>query len=381
MEQQRVIHLINSGGFYGAERAVLEFCRASLGGAFSPILINFYDLRKPHLELHERAQKEGIPTRLLPCRSRLDFRTLRELRRLILLEKGDIIHCHGFKADFYGLLVGKSLKIPLITTIHGWTGLNMINRVYQFLDGLFLHFFDRVVALGEENRKKLIKFGVNPRAISIIPYGIHCDDPAQGPKRISPARFGLKEDDIVVGVIARLNLEKGHHHLLKAARIVIDRVPGVRFLLVGDGPLRSQLDQEVDALGLAESVIFAGFQSDMNSIYSLLDMVVLASLREGLPLTILEAMAAGLPVVATRVGEVHDVVRHGATGFLVEPGDEIGLAEAILELTKNPHRCAEMGNLGRRLIEDRFGSARMGENYTALYAEVIRGRLGKERYR
>lgn len=372
MRQHHVMHLINSGGFYGAERAVLELCKASLGGAFPALLVNFFDLRKPHLELHERAEKEGASTRLILCSRRLDFHALKELRHLITLENVEILHCHGFKADFYGLLAGKSLKIPLVATNHLWTGASRIIRWYERLDGLFLRFFDHVVAVSEPIRAALTKAGVAPRRITIIHYGLS-NDRSSSPASAEMLRkkFRLALNDKVIGVIARLSPEKGHHHLLRAARIVGEKDSKARFLLVGDGPLRPVLERDVNALSLGGSVIFAGFQPDMQSIYSLLDIVVLASLREGLPLTILEALAAGLPVIATPVGDVPEVVQDGVTGLLVEPGDEVGLAEAILDLLRDPERRTEMGRQGQKLIAERFSAQRMGQQYAEVYAKVL----------
>lgn len=376
MKRPRVLHLISSGGFYGAERAVLDLCRASLKGLFSPLLASFLDLRKPHLELHEAAGREGVPTRLIRCRHAVDLYAVRQIRQVLLEDKIDIMHCHGFKADFHGLLAGRLVGIPLVATNHLWTGSNRIVRWYEWLDGFVLRFFDRVVAVSAPIRDDLTRAGVALRRVAIIPYGICLDgDVVPSPEALR-SEFGLKPGEIIIGVIARLSPEKGHCHLLRAAQMVLQQEPRARFLSVGDGPLRSMLEQEVEARGLKGSVVFAGVRRDMPRIYALLDLVVSASLREGLPLSLLEALAAGCPVIATRVGDVPRIVRDGITGILVEPGDEAGLAQAILDLLKDASLRDKLGQEGKRLVEEYFTAERMARDYATLYGDILTVSIG-----
>ena len=367
----RVLHLISSGGFYGAERAVLDLCRASLEGPFSPILASFFDQRKPHLELHEAAIRNEIPTRLVRCRHAMDLCAILQIRQILLQDEIEVLHCHGFKADFHGLLAGKLAGVPLVATNHLWTGSSRMIRWYERLDGFVLRLFDRVVAVSAPIRDDLTKAGIAVRRITMIPYGIcQASDVGPSPEALR-SEFGLKTNDIIIGVIARLSPEKGHCHLLRAAQIVVQHEPRARFLLVGDGPLRSVLEQEVEACGLKGVVIFTGARRDMPTIYALLDLVVSSSLREGLPLSLLETLAAGLPVIATRVGDVPTIVRDGVTGILIDPGDEAGLARAILDLLNDATRRRNLGLEGKRLVEECFTAKRMARDYAALYGDLL----------
>jgi glycosyltransferase involved in cell wall biosynthesis len=369
--RRQVMHLISSSGFYGAERVVLDLCRASLSGPFPPLVASFFDLREPHLELHEAAEKEGLPTRLLTCRGRMDLNALQQLRHVLIQDGVKILHCHGFKADFYGLLTGRPLKIPLIATSHLWTKSSPVIRWYERLDGLCLRFFDRVVAVSSPIRDELVRAGVPGKKVTVIPNGLYVDDFSHNGRGVLRSELGLGEEEIVIGTIARLSPEKGHGHLLRAARAVLQEEPKARFLLVGDGPLRRTLEQEVAAMGLTGSVIFGGERTDMPEVYALSDLIVSASLREGFPLSILEALAAGRPVVATRVGGVPEIVQDGVTGILVDPGDEVGLAKAILGVLRDAPRRRALGRAGRKVVEERFSVHRMAREYFEVYAGVV----------
>ncbi len=377
MGRRRVLHLISSGGLYGAERVVLNLCQASLTGPFSLLLATFFDRREPHLELEEAASRAGVSTRLIACRRRLDLRALRQIRHLLVREQVEILHCHGFKADFYGLVVGRSLGIHLVATHHGWAGSSRIIRWYERVDGLCLRFFDRVVAVSGSKREDLTRAGVSTDRVVVIPHGIHLDHPSPGAEGKLRSELGLGAGERVIGVVARLSPEKGHRHLLEAVRLVLQAEPKTRVLLVGDGPLRTALEGEVRALGLEGSVVFAGFRRDMPEVYAIIDIVVSASLREGFPLSLVEALAAHRPVVATRVGDVPEIVRDGVTGVLVEPGDEGGLARAILGLLRDPARRGALGREGRKLVEERFTADRMARAYAAFYAEVVDESVGR----
>ena len=370
----RVVHLISSGGFYGAERVVLDLCLAGIGENVRPLVACFNDLRKPHIELYEAARNAGIAAHLIECKSQIDFLAFQQIKKVLERERADILHCHGFKADFYGFFCKMLLKTTIVATSHLWTASRPLFRFYERVDALCLRFFDHIAAVSVPIHKDLVRSGIDPASITIVPNGIHFrsqkDEGAGGTQR---SKLGLKPGEIAIGCIARLSPEKGHRHLLHAAKSVLEAMPHARFVLFGDGPMRGKLEEEAATLSLREAVLFAGFRDDMDTIYPLLDLVVSSSYREGLPMSLLEAASYGIPIIATPVGDVAELIEDGVSGILVKPGDEAGLAGTIVSLLKAPDRMREMGRRGKERVEARFSARRMVRDYAAIYRKVTEG--------
>jgi glycosyltransferase involved in cell wall biosynthesis len=184
--------------------------------------------------------------------------------------------------------------------------------------------------------------------------------------------FGVQAQGLLVGTVGRLHPQKGFASLLAAVARVRERLPAIRLLLVGGGALRRDLVARAEALGLAEVVIFAGSRGDVPEILAALDLFVLPSLWEGLPNAVLEAMAAGLPVVATAAGGTPEVVVDGETGLLVPPGDVTALAEAIERLLRDPGLRRKMGEAGRKRVEGHFTIEQTVAQTVALYETLLR---------
>ena len=185
----------------------------------------------------------------------------------------------------------------------------------------------------------------------------------------------------VVGIVAKLSAVKGHEHFLRAAARVRERRSDVIFLVVGDGPLRPQLESLTEELGLADAVRFVGVRKDIPEVLGLMDVFVLSSLSEGAPNVILEAMAAGLPVVASNVGGVPDIVRDGETGRLVEPGDHEALADAVLDILNDETRAGLMGRLARNVVRGEHDIDLVVEHAEQVFEELIAGGTPAEQRR
>lgn len=190
--------------------------------------------------------------------------------------------------------------------------------------------------------------------------------------------LGIKEGDKVVSIIACLRPEKGHEVFLKAARELLDRRFDLKFLLVGDGPRRGPLEQLKGRLGLGERALFLGERKDIPELLSITDVFVLSShpVTETLPLAVMEAMASGVPVVATSVGSVPELVEDGATGRLVAPADPRGLAEAVAFLLDNPQEAKRMADRSRRLVREKYSVSKMVAEYEELFSRLS-GRVRK----
>jgi len=212
-------------------------------------------------------------------------------------------------------------------------------------------------------------YGIPTDRFAVIANGVDLNPFVSSSNR--RAEFGLDPKTPVVGMVARLVPQKDPVTFLRMARLVSEQVPHVCFLLVGDGPLRSTVEQKVQELELRDRVIVTGFRSDIPELLQTMDVVVLTSRWEGLPLTLLEAMGAARPVVATLVAGSSEVVVDGETGFLVAPGDPTQIATAVTQLIQNPAQRQAMGEQGRRRVGRDFSLARMVEETARVYRSVL----------
>ncbi len=316
-----------------------------------------------HLELADECEKNGIETAIFPCRGKIDIRAVLSLRAFLKERDIGCVHCHGYKADIYGRLATSGLDTLRIATCHNWLDAQSKMKVYGFLDRWFLKGYDKVVAVSEEVKEKVLDGGVNPERVCLVRNGIRLDRFGEAERRqASRERLGIGEEAVVIGTVGRLSEEKGHRTLLRAARTILESHPEVVFLLIGDGPLKEVLEREFDS----PAIVFAGVRSDVADLYTSMDIFVLPSLTEGLPMVLLEAMASGLPVVATAVGEV-PAVMNGDCGILVEPDDEGSLRRALAALVEAPEERRALGEAGLRRVKEGFGSGRMIDSYLRIY--------------
>ena len=229
-----------------------------------------------------------------------------------------------------------------------------------------------VVAVSSRIRNRLVEEdGVLPEKTTVVPNAVVAPgagpDPRGAPEGIPEGWRGAP----LVGVVARLQPEKGVAGFLKAAARVRSFAPRARFVVVGDGPLREELEVLADRLGVARNVRFLGYRSDARSIMAGLDVLVVPSSTEGSPLVVLEGMAAGLPIVASDVGGIPDQVRDGREGFLVPPNDPARLGDAILALLRDPHRARALGEAARRRAASEFSHAAMVRRIEAVYRTAL----------
>jgi glycosyltransferase involved in cell wall biosynthesis len=311
------------------------------------------------------------------------FNDLFALAELILLmrgEKYDIVHSHNSKAGFIGRLAARITRVPAIVhTIHGFA-FHDIERpprraLFRSLERFAAPMADKLIVISNPLREWGLGSGIGkPEQYVTIYSGIElgrfqADLDVEKIKR----ELGISPDDLVVGAVSKLWEGKGHRCLLRAARDVVDKIPGVKFLFVGEGYLRGELESLRDSLGLQDKVIFTGFRSDIPEITACFDIAVLASLFEGLGRVLLEAMAVGKPVIASRVGGIVDVVDDGLTGILVPPGDEKALVSALIRLLSDGDPRKRMGEAGKRKIDSRFSAKTMVNEIEKVYNELISG--------
>jgi glycosyltransferase involved in cell wall biosynthesis len=216
--------------------------------------------------------------------------------------------------------------------------------------------------------------GINSSKIAVVHNGIEANSfrLCSLAKEDKKSEFGFTQSDKIIGTVARIHKQKGHAYLLAAAREVIERFPTAKFLIVGDGPLKNGMEKLSLELGISENVIFTGFYRDIPGILSVLDVFVLPSLWEGLPITILEAMSMKKAVIATRVSGNPEVIEDNVTGILVPSKDSHSLAQAIIRLVENEDARLKMGEAGYNRVSRLFSVKKMVEETAAIYERLIK---------
>jgi glycosyltransferase involved in cell wall biosynthesis len=290
----------------------------------------------------------------------------------------EVLHSHGYKTDVLLAALRPFARRPplppLLATNHNWTGATPALRVYERLDALALRTFARVAAVSRASRAEMLARGLRPERVAVVPNGIAL--PAAAPDR-ERARAALARlvpaagRAPVVGYLGRLSPEKGARELAEALGSPL--LAEARAVLVGDGPLRGEVEAALAARGLAGRAHLLGWRDDAAALLPAFDVLVLPSWREGVPLAALEAFAAGVPLVASRVGGMPDVVRDGETGLLVPARDPAALAAALASLLGDADRRRAMAAAAARDVRERFSAAAMARAYLDLYRAAAAG--------
>lgn len=379
----RVLHLISSGGMYGAEAVTLNVSRSlnemrAKGERHWSGLGLFTSEAQPNTELYAAAAREGVEAFPIACRGQLDASVPGSIQALARRVKADVVHAHGYKSDLYGFIAvrgtgvrgtavrGTAVRgsaVPIVSTCHTWHDVSVALRVYGLLDRRVLRYFAGVVAVSEEIREILLRSGVSADRIRLIANGVNLRR-FGGSTRIRGAGEALR-----VGLVARLAVEKGIDVFVRAAAQVLTQLPKTTFVVAGEGPERAALEELIATLGIGHAFELAGRREDMPAFYEELDLLVSASRQEGMPMALLEGMAAGLPLVATPVGEVPKLIEAGC-GTLVPVDDAAALATAMVEQLRNPEKRKNDGRASRDCIRTHYSTERMTEEYLALYRQV-----------
>lgn len=372
---------------------VLHVARPSDGGIKKHILtlIEYSDreifdhmVACPPGAVTDTFKNRGIRTFTLPIKGsisvRPDIQAITILTCIIRENRLDIVHCHGYKAGLVGRAAALLAGVPAVVTIHNSIIFSTRDslwkrKIYTTGEKIMSCFTDRYIAVsGDLACEIAFCNGINPGKVTVIYNGINHHHFETTPDRQYLERTtGITPGDRVVGTVARLTPQKGVDDFIKAAAILTSRLSGVSFLVVGGGPLREVLERQSRDLNLAGKLFFTGERRDIDMIMPCLDVFVLASVSEGLPLALLEAMAAGRPVVATRVGGVPEVLSDGVNGILLNPGDVEGLAGAIGSLIMNREIWSKMALAGRNRLLEGFTNEKMISSTEKVYTDLIHG--------
>ena len=371
----RVLHVDSERPWRGGERQVLELMIRQRRRGDEPHLAAPADSA-----IFERAQAEGFPVHAVAMRGTWDLLSAFGLAHLHRSLRPDVVHWHAARAHALGAIASLLAPGPV----------RILSRRVDFLVRrsigsrlLYALPIDAIVAISNGVASALYKSGVDGKRVHVIPSGIDLK-PFEEPfdRAAIRARLGLKEADVLALQVAALAPHKSQTTLLQAVASIRSRHPNLRVWIAGDGPLRSALEREHASLDLGESVRFLGFRDDVADLLRAADLFVISSYLEGLGTSILDAMAAGLPVAGTRVGGIPEAVKDGISGVLVPPSDPRALGEAISTLAGDASLRARYGQAGRSLVDDFSADtteARTRQIYDAALYENRRGPAGPSR--
>ena len=365
-----VVQLMASPSYGGPERVVLGLAQA-LPASCRTVFVSFAEggLARPFLDHAAAAGFEAVELRHNFPRV---FRAVRELVDQLRRVRADVLCCSGYKPDILGWLVARRVGIPVVAIAHGWTAANLRARINEWLDRRVMRRLDAVVCVSAAQAEKVRGAGVRPDRAVVIRNAIDAgkfDHPDPEYRRKLLAFFPRPPARVAVAA-GRLSPEKGFDQLIEAAALVMSADAETGFVLFGEGPLRDDLERRVRERGLAERFVFAGFRTDLERFLPWCDVAVSSSHTEGLPINVLEAQAAGVPVVATAVGGTPEVVEDGVGGYLVPPGDPAALARRIADVLRDESSRKTMGERGRQRICEEFTCAAQAMQYLRLFERL-----------
>ena len=367
-----ILHLISSSNFHGAEQVVVEVAKNKtfVDNSISILLLSndvtVYKLFTAKLAV------SSVELHFIDSSKMNFFTTLVGVIQVLKKGRFDIVHSHGYKSDIITFCLkiasfGKDLTI--IATNHNWIGTSSKELLYEKLDKFILKFFDKVISVSDELRMKMIQAGIPQKKIVTIKNGIDVNDPSFYARTPAELRkeVGLDTEVFVIGCVARLTREKNHKRLLRAFSEFLKGGNEGKLVLIGDGPEHGALVQLAAQLGIGSKIHFLGHQKEARKLYRLFDVFCLVSENEGLPMALLEAMAARVPVVVSNVGEMPDVVGKVSSEVIVQPHNVEGMAQAIESLYLNQKMRNELAEKGRDVVEIYYSSEAMAHKYLNLY--------------
>lgn len=370
----------------GGERVLLQLCHAlqEAGHEVACVCPGEGDLAR---EIRSR----GMTCHLLPVSKTYDLGVARALARILQEGTFDLLHTHGMLVNILGRWAARGLpEVASVSTVHltrnlwgpvrvgGWRQALKNRLYYAPVDNWTSRWNDRVIAVSRAVRDDLVAQGYRAEQITVIPNGIELEGyraPEGGRKRIR-AELGIPPEAFLVGSLARLSPQKDLPTLVEAFLELRREHPEAWLLVAGTGPLEGEIRDLVRSRGIEDRFLMLGFRSDVPALLAACDVFALSSRWEGLPLSVLEAMAAGRPVVATKVPGTMEAMVHGQTGLLVEIGDGPGLGRSLARLAADPEARRSLGEGARRRAESEFSVARTTGSHLELYQQLCESRRG-----
>jgi glycosyltransferase involved in cell wall biosynthesis len=367
------MHLIDSGGLYGAERMLLGLVQESMHQGIRATIVSIGDLGVAEKPLEQAAAAAGLPLIPLRIKNGLNLSGAREILALAKAKGADLLHSHGYKCNILMGLIPRRWRLPCVTTVHGYVHSPFATRMwcYEWLDRKMLSRLERVVLVSEQTLSHSRVRGLALDNVSVIANGLDCRTSVPAQSLPPPISTFIASAAPLLLAVGRLSQEKGFDTLVRAFAQILPAHADARLLIVGEGSERLLLERLIRELNLQDAVLLPGFSDQVSALLCRADLFLMPSLTEGLPMAMLEAMAADVPVIAAAVGGIPQLLEGGRCGKLVAAGEVDALAAAIAELLADPAEAAALAALARHRQQTAYSVKAMTDGYLALYRELL----------
>jgi glycosyltransferase involved in cell wall biosynthesis len=371
----KVLHLVYSPGFGGIESIVINWCHAFDRREFDVFVACFCGDRNREAPFLQATEAAGIPVLPVPwSRFKPFLKCARAVARIVDEHQIDIVHTHAYYGDAVGALAGKLTRTKTVATVYVWGKYELHRQIMHAIDWLSIQFMTRVTAHCRDTARKTFVIGTPRRDIQVLLPGYPHTRPLlnEPQRRAQRLAAGIADGEILLVNAARLAPEKAHDQLLNSFRAIHTRHPQTRLWISGVGleSVERRLLALRRELALESSVAFVGFRQDFGSLLDVADLMVHPSHVEGISQSVMGGMAAALPVVASNVGGLAEIIDHGRTGLLIEENDVDGFSEAVMGLLADPPRARAMGLAARGAIERELSTEAAVRTVETLYREM-----------
>ncbi len=379
----KILHIIDSGGLYGAEIVLLNLVAEQIKMGLDPTIASIGEKNIGEKPLETEAIKRGFKVKKFRMRPGPNYFGAWAILKFAHKEGFDLMHSHGYKGNvLFGLMPKSIRKIPLVATVHGWVSTNGLTkmRLYEWLDARSLRFVDAVVLVSEAMQSHPKLKGGKGINLHVIHNGIPISDntpPSHHPNASSSNSYNLDPTIInfckkgfTIGTIGRLSTEKGYKYLIEALRLLINEGIDARLVIIGEGYERNLLEELVLRFELKDSVILPGYRPYAKNYLPYFNVFIISSLTEGLPITLLESMQAKVPIVATKVGGISDVLQNGRAGLLIQPSKPHALAQSIHRLYHDRELASRLTNVAYHTVTTHYTTKNMALGYLDIYQKL-----------
>jgi len=368
----KVIHVFRAGGDgYGLERNIVCTLPGLVMQGIEVVALMVVETRAgwSGWRVADHLARAGIRIYEVQVASRLPLTLSRDLAAVFKAEAPDIIHSHDYKCDL-AILVANTYRAAVMTTVHGWCSRTRRERLYEWLELQCCKRMDAVIVFCAEYKRRVVAGGVADGAIHIAPVGVDLTTIPRGGGGVLRERWGVPRGAVLIAQVGRLSQEKRPEVFVEMATDLSARFLGARFVLVGAGGMIGELRRRVALTGRRDAIVFAGYVDSVGDVFDTVDIVVSCSSTEAVPRTLLESSAAGLPVVATAVGGVADIVEDGVTGILCQPGDAEAITKGVARLIGDAVLRRRFGAAARERVARKFSIAACSKRLVEVYESL-----------